>query len=64
MSNKYRLQQKADAKNILIDTGPLSLLLIGSYKADKLKRFRIGSKKFVVSIPAKFESFYNPPHIG
>lgn len=46
MLNKYQILHEAKTKKLLIDTGPLSLILIGSYKLEKLNKFRAGSKKF------------------
>lgn len=46
MLNKFQLLQKANGTDLLIDTGPLSLLLVGSYKIDKLDKFVVDSRKF------------------
>lgn len=46
MLNKYQLLQKVKTKNLLIDTGPLSLLLVGLYNVKRLDKFSINSKRF------------------
>ena len=46
MLNKYQMPQETKTNNLLIDAGPLSLILIGFYDSNKLDNFLIGSKKF------------------
>lgn len=45
MLNKLQLLQEARSKSLLIDTGPLSLLLVGAYNTRYLDKFIIESKK-------------------
>jgi len=40
------MPQETKTNNLLIDAGPLSLILIGFYDSNKLDNFLIGSKKF------------------
>lgn len=46
MLNKYKHLLNIKTKNLLVDTGPLALLLVGLYKSEKLKEFQIDSKRF------------------
>lgn len=46
MLSKYQMPQQTKISNLLIDAGPLSLILIGLYDSNKLDSFRVGSKKF------------------
>lgn len=46
MLNQDQLIKDAKTKNLLLDTGPLVLLLVGSYNNEKIASLTVGSKKF------------------